>query len=112
MGKEKNSAQEEELEPTIRELQDQLKCLEVRIDFFIEPLLIDVCNKAAESCTDVPAIMNWLSSAFRFESDKTRKRFLKDLHDRLKKTLPMDPDSFFTLLEVVEEEPDLTIFER
>jgi len=112
MSNEKNSAQKEELEQTIKELRDQLKRLEVRIDFFIEPLLIDVCNKATESCTGVPAIMNWLSSAFRFESDKTRKRFLKDLHDRLRKTLSMNLDSVSSLPEVVEEEVDTSIFER
>ena len=111
MAKEKN-LDKDELEQTVRELQDQVKLLQEKIDFFIHPLLISLCNKVKESHPGIPGIMSWISTAFYIESDNARKRFLRDLHDKLRKTIPMDLNRVSTLPEVVEEEVDFGIFER
>ena len=112
MTKEKN-LDKDELEQTVKELQDRVKDLEAKVDFFLFPLLIHAYNKVGnQEGVPVPPIMGWLANEFYLKSDNERKRFLKNLYDELKKLLPMDLYAVKDLPEVVEEEVDLGIFER
>ena len=102
----------DELEQTVRELQDRVRLLQERIDFFIHPLLISLCNDMKEGRPGVPRIMSWISGQFYTERDNARKRFLKDIHDNLRKTMSMNLESVPPLPPVVEEEIDYAVFER
>lgn len=104
---------QEEMEQTIEELQDRVKDLQAKVDFFLFPLSIHAYNKVgSQGGASVPAIMGWLVNEFYLKSDNERKRFLKNLYDELKKLLPMDLYAVKDLPEVVEEPVDLSVFEK
>lgn len=105
-------AQGEELEGTVKELQDQLRSVQEVVNFFIKPLLISLCNDTVGENPGVPRVMVWISNQFYGEHDKARKQFLKHLHDEFREIIHMDPSRVPPLPLVVEEKVDLGIFER